>query len=104
MVSDLDRFVAELEKEPHQAGARPEPAKPVATEEILAHLERESKCFRAPVNPRPKALGTDKLAPCGSDRCNGCYEVEPGVRIHPPKSSEDWKEWLLKWEPKGRVQ
>jgi hypothetical protein len=33
-----------------------------------------------------------------------CYEVEPGVRIHPPKSSEEWKEWLLKWEPKGRVQ
>jgi hypothetical protein len=44
------------------------------------------------------------VAACGSPYCAGCYEAEPGVRIHPPKSSEEWKEWLLKWEPKGRVQ
>jgi hypothetical protein len=46
----------------------------------------------------------DGEAACGSRHCAGCYEVGPGVRIHPPKSSEDWKEWLLKWEPNGRVQ
>lgn len=44
------------------------------------------------------------MAACGSRNCAGCYEVEPGVRFHPPKSSEEWKEWLLKWEPKGKVQ
>lgn len=44
------------------------------------------------------------VAACGLPACAGCYEVEPGVRLHPPKSSENWKEWLLKWEPKGKVQ
>jgi len=43
-------------------------------------------------------------AACGSLHCAGCYEVEPGKRIHPPKCSKEWREWLLKWEPKGRVQ
>jgi hypothetical protein len=41
---------------------------------------------------------------CGLPHCAGCYDVGDGRRIHPPKSSEDWKEWLLKWEPKGHVQ
>lgn len=25
-------------------------------------------------------------AQCGSPFCKGCYEVEPGVRLHPPRS------------------
>jgi hypothetical protein len=25
------------------------------------------------------------LALCGSPDCGGCYEVLPGIRIHPPK-------------------
>jgi hypothetical protein len=44
------------------------------------------------------------VAACGSTGCAGCYEVEPGVRIHPPKSSDEWKEWLLRWEPTGMAQ
>jgi hypothetical protein len=51
-----------------------------------------------------KSQKLDGIAVCGSVHCAGCYEVEPGVWIHPPKSSEEWKEWLLKWEQKGRVQ
>lgn len=42
--------------------------------------------------------------PCGSPECGGCYEVAPGIRIHPPKPSAEWLAWLAKWEPKGGVQ
>lgn len=43
-------------------------------------------------------------ASCGSPRCAGCYEVEPGVRIHPPKCGENYCVWLEQWEAKGKVQ
>jgi hypothetical protein len=57
-----------------------------------------------PVAPIPSSHKPDAVAACGSLRCAGCYEVETGVRIHPPKSSEEWRHWLVKWEPKGKVQ
>lgn len=41
---------------------------------------------------------------CGSPHCAGCYEVEPGVSIHPPKCGEDYRVWLEHWEAKGRAQ
>lgn len=41
---------------------------------------------------------------CDSPHCAGCYEVTPGVRIHPPKSGEDYRAWLERWEAKGSVQ
>jgi hypothetical protein len=41
------------------------------------------------------------LAPCGSPKCQGCYEVAPGVRLHPPKPSQDWLDWLAKWQTPG---
>jgi hypothetical protein len=63
-------------------------------------LRSASETFSA----RRDILSGDGLASCGLPHCAGCYQVDPGVRIHPPKSGEDWKEWLLKWEPKGRVQ
>ena len=46
----------------------------------------------------------DKAQRCGSPRCAGCYEVGNGRRVHPPKSGQDFLDWLLKWEAKGRVQ
>ena len=52
----------------------------------------------------PETAQSQNRTECGLPNCAGCYEVEVGVRIHPPKSHDDWKEWLLRWEPKGRVQ
>jgi hypothetical protein len=43
-------------------------------------------------------------APCGSPHCAGCYEVGPGVRIHPPKCGKEYRAWLERWEAKGRPQ
>jgi len=41
---------------------------------------------------------------CGSPHCAGCYEVEPGVRIHPPKCGEAYGKWLDRWQPRGKRQ
>ncbi len=58
--------------------------------------------------PRPGALAScpdiavpANLAKCGSPLCAGCYDVEPGVPIHPPKCG---KEYLERWKPEGKVQ
>lgn len=69
--------------------------------------EAETQYFRAQEHQAavpPEQEKPGDVAACGSPHCAGCYEVEPGVWIHPPKSGEDWKEWLLKWKPKGKVQ
>ena len=43
-----------------------------------------------------------QLAPCGSPHCGGCYEVTPGVRLHPPKISPEWAEYLKRCQGQGR--
>ena len=49
-------------------------------------------------------LHPERLADCGCPHCAGCYEIEPGVRIHPPKTGQEYLDWLKRWEAKGRVQ
>ena len=43
------------------------------------------------------------LPPCGDPGCKGCYEVEPGRRIHPRKSGQEWDDWLARWQPKSEA-
>jgi len=44
---------------------------------------------------------TTGLGQCpGPERCGGCYQVSPGIHLHPPRVSEEWKAWLTKWQPK----
>jgi hypothetical protein len=43
-------------------------------------------------------------AQCESPHCAGCYQVSPGVWIHPPKCGESYREWLERWESKGKLQ
>lgn len=43
------------------------------------------------------------ISHCGDLECAGCYEVEPGKRIHPRKSAQEWEDWLARWQPKGEV-
>ena len=70
--------------------------------------ERPVPSSPAPAAPRPSVeTGRPQpgaLAPCASPHCAGCYEVEPGRKIHPPKCGQDYLDWLLEWEAKGRVQ
>lgn len=42
------------------------------------------------------------LAACGPPHCGGCYEVAPGVRLHPPKISPEWTEYLKRCREQGR--
>jgi hypothetical protein len=58
----------------------------------------------APATQAVESRAGGELAGCGSPNCAGCYEVERGVRIHPPKCSEDYRTWLERWEAKGRLQ
>lgn len=60
-------------------------------------LEEERK-------PVPEENKTGGLAPCGSAHCAGCYDVGDGKKIHPPKVGEDYRTWLERWKPKGKVQ
>jgi hypothetical protein len=59
---------------------------------------------KTPHEQRAEARQEAVFAPCGSPHCAGCYEVAPGVRIHPPKCGEDYREWLERWEAKSRLQ
>jgi hypothetical protein len=45
----------------------------------------------------------DELAPCGSSRCAGCYDVGDGKKIHPPKTGKDYQKRMERW-PSGMVQ
>lgn len=49
--------------------------------------------------PRPKI---QKLAPCGSPTCAGCYEVGDGRKIHPPRCGEEFLRWRAWMEGKGK--
>jgi len=53
---------------------------------------------------RPMPPKGERQAACGSPHCAGCYDIEPGVRIHPPKCGEDYRAWLERWQAKGRLQ
>jgi len=59
--------------------------------------------LRAVASAKRRPVG-ENLAPCSSPTCAGCYDVGDGRKIHPPKLGEDYREWLLKWDAKGRVQ
>ena len=38
----------------------------------------------------------------GPEKCDGCYEVPGGRRIHPPKCSREWLAWFRRWSPHGQ--
>jgi hypothetical protein len=52
---------------------------------------------------RPSETERAPLSRCHSPECAGCYSVgtiDGRERfIHPPRTSEDWQEWLRKWQP-----
>lgn len=45
-----------------------------------------------------------KPGDCGSAHCAGCYNVDDGKKIHPPKIGEDYRRWLERWKPIGAPQ
>lgn len=36
----------------------------------------------------------------GPEKCAGCYPIPGGRYMHPPKPTQDWLDWLAKWQPK----
>ena len=64
----------------------------------------ESRSINTGRATRAESDESRERAACGSHHCAGCYEVAPGVRIHPPRCGEDYRAWLQRWEAKGRLQ
>ena len=72
-------------------------------------VPRDKRAWTPPGTPRALERESQthpqvQFAACESPHCAGCYEVEPGVRIHPPKCGDDYRAWLERWEAKGRLQ
>ena len=36
----------------------------------------------------------------GPQKCAACYAIPGGRYMHPPKPTQDWLDWLAKWQPK----
>lgn len=67
-----------------------------------ALLERV-KAYKAEIlTALRRAQGQSPLPPCGSPDRGGCYDIGEGRRIHPPKVSPEWLEWLARWQPKSQ--
>ena len=78
------------------AGSQPtKPSKPGSVG-FEGATSAESSIIRAEPN-------LAEVASCGSPKCQGCYKVAPGVRLHPPKPSQDWLDRVKKWCARGEV-
>ena len=71
-------------------------------EKALAALRAISKPEPSHASEAAPPHPLEASAPCGSLHCAGCYEVEPGRFIHPPKPSEEWLAWLANWQPREK--
>ena len=77
------------------------PADHAPSPEVLEMLRREKQALVAFLRERKTH---PQVAPCGSPNCGRCYSVGDGRKIHPPKTGLEYREWLERWEGKGRVQ
>ncbi len=64
----------------------------------LKALVEELRARKQEVVRLLRERGNYALANCGSSDCAGCYQIEPGKRIHPPKSSPEWQRWRSRWD------
>lgn len=39
---------------------------------------------------------------CDQQFCGGCYEIGPGIHIHPPRILQAELDWRAYWEHKAR--
>jgi hypothetical protein len=81
------------------ARSEPRPAACTAAEWVA----NQSHSAAPDVAAKPQTQ-SNELAPCGSSECAGCYDVGAGRKIHPPRCGEDYRKWLERWKPKGKVQ
>lgn len=79
-------------------------AVPIETQDEQKQVRLEPNRLRLASKPIAERREGSASAPCGLSDCAGCYEVAPGVRIHPPKCGEKYREWLEGWDAKARLQ
>ena len=94
ILSELTRRGVHLEVAGDKLRWRPKEA-------VTPDLVEALKKWKAEIIAAVTVSKTTGLGLCpGPERCGGCYEVNPGIHLHPPKVSEEWKAWLTKWQPK----
>jgi len=94
ILSELARRGVHLEVAGDKLRWRPKEA---VTPDLVETLkQRKAEIIAALTGGKTTGLGQCP----GSEKCGGCYEVSPGIHLHPPKVSEEWKTWLTKWQPK----
>jgi tubulysin polyketide synthase-like protein len=104
ILTELSRRGVAIQAEGQNLRLRPKSA---VDEKLLARVREHKPELLAMLSARPSTpLQAAQAPPCGSKDCAGCYDLEPGRRVHPPKPSQEWLEWLARWQkPKGqRVQ
>ena len=95
LLAEVERLGVRLEAQGGQLRYRA--PKGTLTPEILTSLaQHKAEIIAALTGGKTNGVGQCP----GPERCGGCYEVSPGVHLHPPKVSEEWKAWLTKWQPK----
>lgn len=67
-------------------------------------IARKTEKLESSPKTKDSASARKSVALCGSPHCAGCYEVAPGVRVHPPKCGEEYRVWLERWEARSRLQ
>ncbi len=99
VLSDLERRGVRLEVTGDKLRWRPREA---GGSEMLETLRERKEEILSVLQSRQRRTGYG-LCP-GPKFCVGCYEIGEGHRIHPPKATEAWAQWLEQWQPKGRMQ
>ena len=93
ILGELERRGVHLEVAGDKLRWRPKEA--VTPELVEALKQWKPEIIAALTGSKTTGLGL-----CPDPERGGCYEVSPGVHLHPPKVSEDWEARLTKWQPK----
>jgi hypothetical protein len=75
-----------------------------ALDDTLLSRVRESKpAILKALRGQPVEVEAGSAA-CGSAHCAGCYDVGDGRKIHSPRCGEEYRNWLERWQPKGKPE
>ena len=103
LIDEVERIGGQLSANGDKLKYRLPPGESKRLVPILA--EHKASLLAVLKSRRQSTKGTapqlEGLAACGDPACNGCYDVGDGRKIHPPRTSQKYLDWLKRWEPTG---
>ena len=101
MLAEAEALVAELHARGVELRAvgdrlrfRPKDAVPAELVENMR--QRKAEIIAALIGGKTTGFGKCP----GTEKCAGCYAIPGGRYMHPPKPTQNWLDWLAKWQPK----